>query len=81
MTDLSKLSAHVLKRFAPRGTAAIDDSTSLVKSGWVDSFGIVELVAFLEKEHAVKLPDREVVPENFENLGAIRRMLERLGAR
>lgn len=81
MPDLSKLAAHVLKRFAPRGTAALGETTSLVKSGWVDSFGIVEIVSFLESDLGVKLPDGEVVPENFESLATIRRMLERVGAR
>jgi acyl carrier protein len=75
--DLAPLSSLILKKFAKRGTASIDDQTSLVKSGWVDSFGIVELVSFLEAEYGVTLPDGEVVPENFETLAAIRAMLRR----
>jgi acyl carrier protein len=81
MPDLSKLSAFILKRFVPRGTVSIGESTSLVKSGWLDSFAILDLVLFLEREYRVRLPDREVVPENFENLAAIRRLLEKAGSR
>jgi len=81
MSDLSKLSALILQRFAPRGTASIDESTSLVQSGWLDSFAILDLVLFLENEYRVRLPDREVVPGNFENLASIRRLLERAGSR
>jgi acyl carrier protein len=75
--DLSALTQLILQKFAKRGTASIDDKTSLVKSGWVDSFAIVELVSFLEAEYGIQLPDGEVSPENFENLATIRAMLAR----
>ena len=45
----------------------------------VDSFGIVEIVSFLETEYGVRLPDGDVVPENFENLETIRALLRRCG--
>ncbi|MBL8692788.1 MAG: acyl carrier protein [Planctomycetes bacterium] len=79
MRDLSALSKMLLK-FAPRGTKEITETTSLVKSGWVDSFALVEVVSFLEMEYGVRLPDADVVPENFENLAAIRALLDRAGS-
>lgn len=77
MPDLSNLSALILRHFARRGLTAIDETTSLVKSGLLDSFGILDLVLCLESEYRVRLLDRDVVPENFENLALIRRLLER----
>ena len=71
------LSTFILERIAPHGVTGVDESTSLVESGWLDSFGIVDLVAFLEREFGVALRDEDVVPENFETLGAIRTLLER----
>jgi acyl carrier protein len=79
--DLSKVAALLLERFAPSGTAAIEETTSLVESGWLDSFAIVEVVAFLEREYGVRLADRDVIPRNFETLASIRRLLARAGAR
>ena len=79
--DLSKVAALLRERFVPSGTTQIDETTSLVESGWLDSFAIVELVAFLEREYGVKLPDRDVTPRNFETLASIRRILVRAGAR
>lgn len=75
--DLGALSNFILQRFAKRGTTALQETTSLVKSGWVDSFGVVEIVAFIESEYGVRLPDSEVAPENFENLATIRALIER----
>ena len=81
VVDLSKVTALLLERFAPSGTSQIDETTSLVDSGWLDSFAIVEVVAFLEREYGVRLPDRDVTPRNFETLASIRRLLERAAAR
>jgi acyl carrier protein len=77
MRDVSALAAFVVRRFAPRGTTSLDESTSLVESGWLDSFAIVEVVAFIEREYRVKLRDEDVIPVNFENLGSLRRILGR----
>jgi acyl carrier protein len=81
LPGLAPLSAFIRERFAPRGIGRLDESTSLVESGWLDSFAIVELVAFLEREFQVVLRDEDVVPANFETLGAIRRLLERAAPR
>lgn len=75
--DTTALKNYILQKFAKRGTVSIDDQTSLVKSGWVDSFAIVDIVAFIESEYGIQLPDGEVAPENFENLAIIRQLLQR----
>lgn len=77
MIDLAPVSTLILRRFAPRGVTTLDETTSLVKSGWLDSFAVLDLVHFLEREYRVRLPDRDVVPASFETLGAIRQLLER----
>lgn len=60
----------------------IDDSTSLIEEGILDSMGLMQMVAFLEERTGVRVPDDEVSPDNFENLPAIEGMVERLrGAR
>jgi acyl carrier protein len=74
--DLSALKGLIQRRFAKRG-APVDEKTSLVKSGMIDSFGIVELVSFLESEYGVRIPDGEVSPENFETLETIGALLRR----
>lgn len=77
MPDLAPVAVFIQTRFAPRGTTRIDAATSLVESGWLDSFAIVDLVAFLEHEYGVTLGDREIVPANFETLAAIGQLVER----
>jgi acyl carrier protein len=77
MAALARISSFILERFVPRGAEVLEESTSLVESGWLDSFAIVELVAFIERELRIVLRNEDVTPANFETLGAIRRLLER----
>jgi acyl carrier protein len=44
------------------------DDASLLKEGILDSLGVVELVAFLEKQFAVKVDQSEVRPDNFDSV-------------
>ena len=44
---------------------------SLMELGYLDSFGIIELVTFLEKKFKVKIEDNEIVIEIF---GSINKM-------
>jgi acyl carrier protein len=43
----------------------------LFQTGVLDSFALVDFVAVLEAECHVKIPDRDVVPGNFQTLQAI----------
>jgi len=46
---------------------------SLVELGYLDSFGVVELVVFLEKSHKMKIDDDEITREKF---GSINKMVK-----
>jgi acyl carrier protein len=49
----------------------LTSDTDLLGAGIVDSLGILRLVAFLEDRFGVKVPDEDVVFENFESIGAM----------
>jgi len=55
-------------------TLGLDDP--LLENGIINSFGIVELVTFIEKEFGVTVPDRDVVPENFDSVRAISNLVK-----
>ena len=44
----------------------------------IDSMGIQMLVAFLENEYSIAIPDIELIPENFQNINCISGLVERL---
>jgi acyl carrier protein len=49
----------------------LDETTPLISSGIVDSFSMVSLKRFLEKEYKVSLPDDEATPQAFDTVNNI----------
>jgi acyl carrier protein len=60
---------------------ALTGDADLLSAGIVDSLGILRLVAFMEQHFGVKVPDEDVVFENFQSIGAMAGYVsQRLGA-
>jgi len=55
----------------------LDPNESLVQGGILDSLGILRLVSFLEERFAIRIDDLELVPESFDSIKAIVRLLEK----
>jgi acyl carrier protein len=53
------------------------DDESFLRGGILDSLGMLELVAFLEKEFAIKIADTELIPENLDSLVRVCAFVER----
>jgi len=54
------------------GKPAPDDpEESLFESGLLDSFALPDLVAAIEAEFAVKVPDADLTPRKFDSLARI----------
>ena len=58
----------------PNGSLGDDDS--FVEKGIIDSTGILELVAFLEKRFQIKVEDEEVVPDNLDSVRRIAQFVQ-----
>jgi acyl carrier protein len=56
------------------------EDESLFEAGVLDSFALADLVAALEAEFRVSVPDTDMRPRNFETLARIDSYLERIGA-
>ena len=46
----------------------IPENESLLKLGYIDSFGLMELIEFIEKKFQVKINDNEITLESFGSL-------------
>ena len=54
----------------------IGTTDSLLNSGLIDSMAVLKLVSFIESEFGFEVTDEEVVPDNFETIEAIARLVE-----
>jgi len=59
------------------GAQHVDPNQSLLSSGILDSLGILRLISFLEDQFSLTVEDSEVVPENFDTIGAMKMLIER----
>jgi acyl carrier protein len=67
-----------------RDTFLIDEvpaDESFLASGIIDSLGIMQLVAFVESELGSKVPETDLVPENFDTVARIAAYIERMRRR
>lgn len=58
------------------GVSAISDEQSLLDLGLIDSTGVLELVAFLEKSFSIKVQDDEVLPDNLDSVQRISQFVQ-----
>lgn len=49
----------------------LKEDQDLLSAGIVDSLGILQLVAFMEKHLGVQVPDEDVIFENFQSIRAM----------
>lgn len=59
----------------------ISDDEQLLRSGIIDSTGILELISFLENEFSIVFEDHELIGENFNSIGSIVAILQRKTAK
>jgi len=60
---------------------AIDENAQLIDEGILDSMALMRLITFLEERAGVRVPDDEVVPDNFQTIASIEALVARLQAR
>ncbi len=56
--------------------AAVTENSDLFKEGFIDSFGYIELVKFLEKEFKIRFTDEELVSNQLNTLKNITGMVQ-----
>ncbi len=55
----------------------LQDDTSFMGGGIIDSTGILELVMFIEETYAIKVQPEEMLPENFDNVNRVAAFIAR----
>jgi acyl carrier protein len=61
----------VINNFLFGDASSLQDDTSFMETGILDSTGILELVTFLESTCGVKVQDQEMVPENLDSVSRV----------
>lgn len=77
MNQLQAVEAVVRSEFASSlGQRPLDPSEDLLANGVIDSFGLIGLIASLERTFGIEIVEEDVVPEHFQTLDQLARFVE-----
>jgi len=65
-----ELREFIAKELA-RDVGEVKDDESLLEAGVIDSLGVLSLVSFIERRYRIAVTEDEMMPENFDSIGAI----------
>jgi acyl carrier protein len=75
---LVELTGFVVDELLDGRGVGFDEHTPLLAWGLIDSLSAAEMVSFTQERFGIEVPQREVTPDNLENLDVYVGMLTRL---
>ena len=72
-----RIKGYIIDNFLFGDEKGLEDQTSFLDAGIVDSTGILELVDFLDNEFRIKISDDEILPENLDSINNIINFLDK----
>jgi acyl carrier protein len=77
--DKQKKLAGIVRRISGKAVDPEPDE-SLFDAGYLDSFALLDLVAEIEREFGIKIPDADLNPRRFDSLTRIAEYIDSRGA-
>lgn len=72
-----KVREFVVENFMFGNDEGLEDGTSFLENGIIDSTGILELVNFLDEEFSISVEDEELIPENLDSIKNVTSYLQK----
>jgi acyl carrier protein len=76
MDYLATIRNFISENFLFGDDVQLDNDTSFLDAGIIDSTGVLELISFVEETYNIKVDDEEIIPENFDSLKNVSDYLE-----
>jgi len=76
--DMQEKLAGIVRRISGKETNP-DPDESLFDAGYLDSFALLDVVAEIEREFGIKIPDADLNPRRFDSLTRIAEYLNSRG--
>ena len=71
----SELKDFIIRTYLKRKDASLGDDASFLGEGIIDSIGVIELVAFLQRRYKIKVLVPEIIPANLDTLNNLGRFI------
>lgn len=72
-----RIREFIASRFPLARPFELGDDVSLLDAGVIDSLGVLDILAFLERTFGLRITDDDLKPDNFVSVGAMARFVER----
>lgn len=66
----------IVENFLFGDAGGLNNDSSFIKEGIVDSTGILQLVAFIQEQYLVAVEDEELIPENLDSVSKVAAFVE-----
>jgi acyl carrier protein len=76
MSTKDQVRQYISETFLFGDGSNLKEDDSLSGAGYVDSTGVIELVAFLEQTFDLRIEDNEIIPENLDSVARISTFIE-----
>lgn len=73
----AKIKTFIIENFLFGNANGLNDDTSFLEEGIIDSTGVLELITFLEEEFSIKVNDDELIPENLDSINRASAFLQK----
>jgi len=68
--------SFIIENFLFGDAGGLNNDSSFIKEGIVDSTGILQLVAFIQEQYLVGVADEELIPENLDSVSKVAAFVE-----
>lgn len=75
----NKIKDFIVENFLFGDNAGLNNHTSFMETGIVDSTGILELIEYISSEFQITIDDSELLPENLDSIDNILAFIGRKG--
>ena len=72
-----KIKTYIITNFLFGDGQGLDENTSFMEEGIVDSTGILELIDYISEEFAITVDNDELLPENLDSINNILAFIDR----
>lgn len=73
----TQIKTFIIDNFLFGKDEGLEDDTSFLEEGLIDSTGVLEIVTFLEDEFSIKVEDDELIPEHLDSINNIAAYIEK----
>ncbi len=77
-TTIARIREFIFEHFLfDADQSVLQNDTSFLEQGIIDSTGVLEMVDWLEEEFAISVQDEELIPENLDSVNRLAAFITR----